>query len=505
MSKATKTIRQRLANREHLAEWCATTHTLFNVIAEFYFSVIQAHERVLALSNQDALTALERLTHATHENPDPVMPLAEIAQQVPAMFRRAAINAAIGSARSFYTSLAKWRTHKVKAEVKHKLFTERPPVPPRTWNKAVPLYSGMSKGRKPSSLMLRLWNGQTWIWVKCKVNGRDLPDGWEAGSPTLVHRNNAWWVHTPLEKRFASPGRVKDQLMRADLRICAVDLNLDDHIAVCSILSADGTPLVTRFIGNGGQVNGRRKTLLGRIARNRRATGVITEGEQDNRVLWTNIHILNEQVSHRVSRRIIDFAQAHGATLLVFEHLGNLRPTKGRYSHRANQKRAHWMKGKIFQYARYKAWEAGIVTCRVSPRGTSRECARCHSPVIRYVAGQPEEGYTPGASLIFCTNPVCRQRDHADRNASIVIGQRLLARSQSTRSQEKPLARSSRKNRFAKAKGGALSQDAQSKARPSTARAGHGESAESGTAQGYSPGMAGGSRDIPRQLPLFPE
>jgi hypothetical protein len=71
------------------------------------------------------------------------MPLSEIGEDIPAMFRRAAINAALGSARSFYGNLARWRKHKEKAESRGKQFTERPPVPPRTWNKSATLYAGM--------------------------------------------------------------------------------------------------------------------------------------------------------------------------------------------------------------------------------------------------------------------------------------------------------------------------------------------------------------------------
>ena len=51
----------------------------------------------------------------------------------------------------------------------------------------------------------------------------------------------------------------------------------------------------------------------------------------------------------------------------------------------------YWMKGRIFRYSRYKAWNEGIVTCRVNPKHTSRECALCHQEVARYHAGQPEE------------------------------------------------------------------------------------------------------------------
>ena len=100
MAKATRTIRQVLNYQRHHATWFAATQNLFNQIAAFYFEVISAHQAVLDLSNKEALTALETLTHATKEHPTPVQPLAEIAENVPAMFRRAAIHAALGSARS---------------------------------------------------------------------------------------------------------------------------------------------------------------------------------------------------------------------------------------------------------------------------------------------------------------------------------------------------------------------------------------------------------------------
>src|SRR5215469_18782124 len=97
------------------------------------------------------------------------------------------------------------------------------------------------------------------------------------------------------------------------------------------------------------------------------------------------------------------------------------------------------MKGRIFRYAKYKAWNAGgIITCRVNPRNTSSECHRCHAAVIRYNQGQPVEGYTPGAALCLC--PQCQMRDHADRNASIRVGQRLIERTQAPQKEKPPTA-----------------------------------------------------------------
>src|SRR5262249_31386582 len=153
------------------------------------------------------------------------------------------------------------------------------------------------------------------------------------------------------------------------------DLNLGEALAVCTILSADGTVIATRFIRGGRQAHGRRKCALGRIARNRRRTGLIAEGVQDNSDLWTEVRLLDQEVAHRHSRRIVDFALAYGASILVFEHLGSFQPERGRYSRRANSKRAYWLRGRIFRYAKYKAWGQGIITCQVNPRNTSRDCA----------------------------------------------------------------------------------------------------------------------------------
>src|SRR5215469_6706259 len=111
MAKATITIRQSLQYRVAHADWFAATQRLFNLVAAFYFEVIAAQEGILDLPNKEALTALEKLTHATKKNPTPVMPLTQVASDIPAMFRRAAIHAALGSARSFYTHLSKWRAN----------------------------------------------------------------------------------------------------------------------------------------------------------------------------------------------------------------------------------------------------------------------------------------------------------------------------------------------------------------------------------------------------------
>src|SRR5215471_17574180 len=80
LAKAITTIRQTLNHKPEHGAWFAANQALFNQVAAFYFSVVQAHELVLELGNQEALTALEQLTHKTLKNPHPIMPLSEIAE-----------------------------------------------------------------------------------------------------------------------------------------------------------------------------------------------------------------------------------------------------------------------------------------------------------------------------------------------------------------------------------------------------------------------------------------
>jgi hypothetical protein len=114
-----------------------------------------------------------------------------------------------------------------------------------------------------------------------RISGRDLPASTSAGSPQLIRHGNQWWLHTPIEKAFASPAKVEEQVTtNTQIRICAIDLNLGEQIAVCTIQTVEGTILATQFIGGGNEINGFRKKTLGR---NRRKTGIIAEGEMDER------------------------------------------------------------------------------------------------------------------------------------------------------------------------------------------------------------------------------
>ncbi len=82
MAKVTRTIQQALNYQPDHAAWFAANQDLFNRVVAFYFGVINAHEKLIGPSKKRP-PALEKLTHHTTDNPDPIMPLTSIAGTYP--------------------------------------------------------------------------------------------------------------------------------------------------------------------------------------------------------------------------------------------------------------------------------------------------------------------------------------------------------------------------------------------------------------------------------------
>ena len=140
---------------------------------------------------------------------------------------------------------------------------------------------------------------------------------WDRGSPQAVRHGSRWWLHVPLRRTLPHPQKAAVQLAADPAPLlCAIDLNINDALAVATVQRVDGTVVASRFFRGGDELHGGcRKSLLGRIACNRRRTGIIAAGEPDNTILWSTIRHLDEDTAHRLSRRIVDFARPGGVPL----------------------------------------------------------------------------------------------------------------------------------------------------------------------------------------------
>ena len=128
----------------------------------------------------------------------------------------------------------------------------------------------------------------------------------------------------------------------------------------------------------------RSQRLLGKDAVKKALTKAPETNLNQNQKLWLHLKNRERYEGERVSRRIIDFAHKYGANVIVFEHLTNLKPSRAKYSRRSNQKRAYWLKSKVYKRTKEKALnDYAILTVRVSPKNTSRVWAYNGTPVLR--------------------------------------------------------------------------------------------------------------------------
>ena len=412
------------------------TSKLFNQVIEFYLEIYNQDPELADVPSKEVYRAVELLTITTKTRQLVEHPLP---YNCPVVFRRAAISKALGMFKSWRTSYEKWQKQCQKkrekaAKKNQKALLSRPPVLPRELNCSVTLYKGMFKEDTGDSIILKLWTGESWAWVKHSYQGYPISEEWLKASPTIVIRDKIITLNLCYEKLVKSPGKVFDQIVKHDgeLTVCSVDLNLDGDIAVGSILNIEGTGSVTEkaklFVKGNKRHQHLRKRMLGKDAVAKSKTNAVETLNNANAKLWRKLRNREKYEAERVSRRIADFAHGHGATVIVFEHLTNLKPDRAKYSRRSNQKRAYWLKSKIYQRTKDKALnDYGIITVRVSPKGTSREFAYSGDRILRGSQTDNQFIFTQqGMGSLFLTEDGLI--GHCDLNSSRNIGLRYLSK-----------------------------------------------------------------------------
>lgn len=395
------------------------TKTAFNDLCTFYFAVVSTHPEGTDKAD-DYYRVYEGLT--VGEKAQYPLPF-----DVPSVFRRAAIKKAIGAYKSWKAHYDKWEARSPR----HK--THRPPVQPRSFNFNPVFYAGMWKDDDGTSIMLKIRKNNTWVWVKFQYQGYDFGTDWVKASPTVTLKGIQAYLDFTVEKYIQATGGLKTVILNPNLRICSVDLDLDGSIATCSILESDDNGVVKEIsrmtvLGHTAHVS-RRKRDLGKIARKMKKTGKVDQGFAST--LFAKISRRERNEGFRIANEIVEFAHRHGCKVIVFEHLGNLKPKRGKYSRRSNTKRAYWLKGKIVDNVRRIAYQRyAILTARVNPKDTSRLCAVDGTPVWRgnhYLPTLLEfcEGYNYGGK---CYVTVTGYRGNSSLNAARNIGLRFLAR-----------------------------------------------------------------------------
>ncbi|MBE3578998.1 MAG: IS200/IS605 family element transposase accessory protein TnpB [Caldanaerobacter subterraneus] len=425
----TKTLRYNLLMLANVEKQTLYTTTLYRQVVSYYLQVFQEHQEIIGHSKW--LKEAEKLTHQTKDNPDPEYSFDREFPNLPSGFRRSAIAEAHGKALAWKTSYEKWQERKRKHEEKNQKrvaegkrpieFKERPPQYPKDNNCWLSYYDTEYKWLDSHHIMLKMFSGKSYVYRKVTLlQPFTVPAGYAAGSPMLVKKPTGWELHVPIVRVAKLDLRKVEELVKnPSLKICAVDLGMNRH-AVMTIQDTEGRVYAVKFI-SAAKDNHLRKRCLEKIVNLQKETKIIPEGERFAKHLWNKVSNLNDDIAHRVSKQIVEFAKIHGAKIIVFEYLDDLKPSKGTKSHQLNQKFIFWVKGRIFRYTRYKALHEGIIICRVSPKETSSRCPYCGFPtIVRYNKGKSGME-TEGVDLAKCTN--CGIRDvNSDFIGSLGIG-----------------------------------------------------------------------------------
>lgn len=388
------TITYRLKLRCKHPDWVRQTEALYNEVLGFYHGLLKDKPALLHLGNMELLRKLEQMT-VVGRSKEPV-PAPIPFQKVPLYFRRAAINAAIGHIRSHAGLMRDWEQKKADAEQKGMSWSKKKPSVPQTFHASVLFYKGMFKEFGQGSILLKLWNGRSWAWVRHTYCGREIPADAVCLSPTVVIHGKTFSLHVPVKCPVEDTRTVKERVDAGE-RFCAVHFTASDTLAACVLFSSDGHATDSYFIRGGKEFAHRRKCLLNTIGKNRNAIGgYLQKGE--NRIFWRRVGNLSTHYAHLISRRIIDYCQKNNVKVLVVPKYEEAAGTL------YGQGITGFLGKRIIQYLNYKAWRTGIVLTTIRPHYTAANCYQCGMPVRRYNEGHPAAVRYYGGRLFLCPN-----------------------------------------------------------------------------------------------------
>ena len=372
-------------------EWLMRTQEFYDGIVKFYYDLLLAHEELWEQNSQETLRSLEFLSLPGKEKRKPQTPFPW--EDVPPYFRRAAINGGIAAAKSYLSrKRAAENFEESAAEGPHTdpikngpdagpdkkaHFIPKAELPAAEINSAVVYYSRMYRDFSPEHITLRVWDGEKWNWLGCRLSGREFPPEARILSPSVVSEGSFFMLHVPVREPVEDTAPVKKR-MREGGNICGVQFTNGDAFAAASICDAEGNETAVKFFNGGLEYSHHCRKVLEKISRSMDALGDFPEGPA-NRKYWMHLKHLREHYAHRVSREIVRFCEQNRAGIIV------LPKYNSDYVWKVMKGSGNWsplhLSFRIRSYLRYKAWQSGIIVIESYAGGASTVCARCGQPL----------------------------------------------------------------------------------------------------------------------------
>ena len=302
--------------------------------------------------------AIEKLIHQTKKNPNPKHSYFKRRfYKFPSYLRRAAIEFTWGQVSSYLSRYKEWQS----GNRKRKEARPRPPIFNSNANCYPALYKGnLIKFNSDLSVAnIKVWNGFDWVWSEIKIRskrhrhliGKTL-------SPYLVVSSRCC--------HLAVPFKLKPRNLTGE-NICAIDIGINT-LATAVIVNQYGTVTARKFFHPSADID-RRDVQAAIIRKKARRTQKLHRGFCKSH--YRKARNINLNISHQVSKKIVNFALSNSASIIVFEDLKGWKPKGGKKGSRLKQKFHGWLHRRLVQLTTDKFEEVGGKVELVYARGTS--------------------------------------------------------------------------------------------------------------------------------------
>lgn len=350
-------------------EWFLVTQEHYNHVVLFYYQLLLKHPELHSLGNQKILRELEVLSIPGRDKAPVPSPL--IYDKVPLYFRRAAINAATAMVKSYlnrggYTNQAE----RIDASVVY--------------------YKGMYRDLTEREISLKVFDGESWHWMRCRLSGNSLTGGDEILSPTVVITDDGISLHVPVRKTVFDARTAKERMADGE-NICSIQFTNSDAFAVACALAPSGEQLAVKFCKGGREYRHLCSSVTARIQKSEESRRKPDEEgnfqrdnpekERTNQKYWMHLKHLSEHYAHQASSQIIAFCQQQRVKTIV------MAVSNEKYSGPVMKSAGDWsplhLSVRIREYLTYKAWRAGIVVLETAPGKAGTTCSICGAKIVK--------------------------------------------------------------------------------------------------------------------------
>jgi len=249
------------------------------------------------------------------------------------------------------------------------------------------------------------------LWIPARANPEQrewlealYADDAEMGESRLFERDGTWYLHVTAIRDVEN----KSEVSTDERTPIGVDIGEASLVTVCH-RDDSGSPVRPELWADDGKAVRRLRKTYFTAKRRLQQRGSERIADSFGDALWNQI----DDVFHRVTREVVEYAEPVENPVLVLEDLTYIRENMD-YGEYMNRRLHGWGFAKLHAQIRYKAAEQGIPVETVNPQNTSKACHACG-----------EHGYRPRQATFSCSNGGCWVSEYqADVNGAINIADR---------------------------------------------------------------------------------